>query len=85
MASREIHVNGRSYSIDADPQESLLSVLRDQLEEAQRPAAHEPLDVPAGVLHFGQQLDMLSGELNQPDLSTLDRDRLPAVVCGAAR
>jgi nicotinate dehydrogenase subunit A len=32
MASREIHVNGRSYSFDADPQESLLSVLRDQLD-----------------------------------------------------
>jgi nicotinate dehydrogenase subunit A len=32
MPPRELNVNGRAYTIDADPHESLLSVLRDQLD-----------------------------------------------------
>jgi len=32
MPPRQLNVNGRVYSIDADPRESLLSVLRDQLD-----------------------------------------------------
>jgi aerobic-type carbon monoxide dehydrogenase small subunit (CoxS/CutS family) len=32
MPPRQLNVNGRDYTIDADPRESLLSVLRDQLD-----------------------------------------------------
>jgi aerobic-type carbon monoxide dehydrogenase small subunit (CoxS/CutS family) len=32
MPPRQLNVNGRPYTIDADPRESLLSVLRDQLD-----------------------------------------------------
>lgn len=32
MPPRQLSVNGRAYTIDADPRESLLSVLRDQLD-----------------------------------------------------
>jgi nicotinate dehydrogenase subunit A len=32
MPPRQLSVNGRAYTVDADPRESLLSVLRDQLD-----------------------------------------------------
>jgi nicotinate dehydrogenase subunit A len=32
MPARQLNVNGRAYTVDADPRESLLSVLRDQLD-----------------------------------------------------